>query len=157
MLRQTALVEEAGANWPQSVGANAPPEAALLVQVCHGAPGVICCLRHLPVDVDPQLEEILRRGGELIWHAGPLIKGPGLCHGTAGNGYAFLELYRRTGDRKWLDRARAFAMHGIYQSEQMRARYHQGRYSLWTGDQGLAVYLWHCIQGAGGFPGIDLL
>jgi hypothetical protein len=28
----------------------------------------------------------------------------------AGNGYAFLELYRRTKDPMWFERARAFAM-----------------------------------------------
>ena len=33
-----------------------------------------------------------RAGGELTWQAGPLAKGAGLCHGTAGNGYAFLKL-----------------------------------------------------------------
>ena len=45
-------------------------------------------------------------GGELTWRAGPLAKGAGLCHGTAGNGYAFLKLFERTGDERWLDRAR---------------------------------------------------
>ena len=30
-------------------------------------------------------------------------------HGTGGNGYAFLKLYRRTGNTMWLERARAFA------------------------------------------------
>ena len=35
--------------------------------------------------------------------AGPLRKGAGLCHGTAGNGCAFLALHARTGDERWLD------------------------------------------------------
>jgi hypothetical protein len=26
----------------------------------------------------------------VTWRAGPLTKGAGLCHGTGGNGYAFL-------------------------------------------------------------------
>jgi hypothetical protein len=34
--------------------------------------------------------------GELIWQKGLLKKGPGLCHGVAGNGYVFLLLYRLT-------------------------------------------------------------
>ena len=38
---------------------------------------------------------------ELTWQAGPLAKGPGLCHGTAGNGYALLAMHARTGDAKW--------------------------------------------------------
>jgi len=33
-----------------------------------------------------------------------LRKGYGLCHGTAGNGYVFLNLYRATNDLKWLHR-----------------------------------------------------
>ncbi|MEO8739330.1 MAG: lanthionine synthetase LanC family protein [Casimicrobiaceae bacterium] len=37
----------------------------------------------------------------------PLNKGAGLCHGTAGNGYALLKFYRRTGDAIWLERARS--------------------------------------------------
>jgi hypothetical protein len=53
----------------------------------------------------------------LTWQAGPLTKGSNLCHGTGGNGYAFLKLHRRFGDKKWLERARAFAMHGMAQTE----------------------------------------
>ena len=39
--------------------------------------------------------------GELIWRAGPIRKGAGLCHGTAGNGFAFLKLLHATGDERW--------------------------------------------------------
>ena len=56
-----------------------------------------------------------------------------------------------------LERARSFAMHAIAQSELMRQEYGRGRYSLWTGDPGLAVYLWHCLNGSGGLPGLDIL
>ena len=31
------------------------------------------------------------------------------------------------------------------------------RYSLWTGDAGLAIYLWHCISGEPHFPTVDVL
>ena len=34
--------------------------------------------------------------GEVIWNRGLLRKGYGLCHGSAGNGYAFLALYKAT-------------------------------------------------------------
>ena len=94
---------------------------------------------------------MLIKAGELIWKAGPLTKGPNLCHGTAGNGYAFLKLYRRTGDTKWLERARAFATHAIDQSERHAHDFGQRRYSLWTGDLGLAVYLSDCINGVAHF------
>ena len=52
-----------------------------------------------------------------IWEAGPPVKFPSLCHGAAGSGYAFLKLYVRTGDGRWLDRARRFAMHAIDQCD----------------------------------------
>jgi predicted esterase len=85
-----------------------------------------------------------------------LVKGSNLCHGTGGNGYAFLKLYSRTQDPVWLDRARAFAMHGIAQTEADAVRYGQMRYSLWTGDPGFAVYLWNCVRGAAAFPTLDV-
>jgi hypothetical protein len=91
-------------------------------------------------------------GGELIWRAGPLAKGPGLCHGTAGNAYAFLVLHRRTGDELWLDRARAFAMHAIGQVERERTALGRGRYSLFTGDLGVALFLRHVLDGEDRFP-----
>jgi hypothetical protein len=37
-----------------------------------------------------------RRAGEVVWERGLLKKGPGLCHGVAGNGYALLALYKAT-------------------------------------------------------------
>jgi hypothetical protein len=33
----------------------------------------------------------------------------------------------------------------------------RGRYSLWTGDVGLAIYLWDCITEEPRFPTIDVL
>jgi hypothetical protein len=98
---------------------------------------------------------VLHAAGELIWTAGPLVKGASLCHGTAGNGYAFLKLFRRTGEERWLERARAFATHAIAQSERYAAGYGMRRYSLYTGDPGVAIYLMHCIDGSDAWPGLD--
>ena len=95
--------------------------------------------------------ELALAGGELTWRAGPLAKGSSLCHGTAGNAYAFLVLHRRTGDELWLDRARAFAMHAIGQVERS-ARVGRGRYSLFTGDIGVALFLRHLVDGEARFP-----
>jgi predicted esterase len=83
------------------------------------------------------------------------VKGSNLCHGTGGNGLLFLKIYRRTGDEKWLHRARAFAMHGIEQYQRLKATHGQGWYTLWTGDLGFAVYLWNCITTESGFPTMD--
>ena len=35
-----------------------------------------------------------KKAGEVTWQRGLLKKGPGLCHGVSGNGYAFLHLYQ---------------------------------------------------------------
>ena len=123
-------------------------------QWCHGAPGMVASLALL-APRDQALTGLLAAGGELTWRAGPLVKGPGLCHGTAGNGYAFLKLFERTGLELWLDRARAFAMHAIEQVERMRSTYGRGRYTLWTGDLGTALYLSSCITATAALPTLD--
>lgn len=38
-----------------------------------------------------------------------ILIGPGICHGIAGNGYAFLVMYRLTGELEYLYRAQCFA------------------------------------------------
>jgi len=101
---------------------------------------------------DDEHDRLLRAGGELTWRAGPLVKGPGLCHGTAGNGYAFLALLERTGDELWLERARAFAMHAAAQVSHAREAHGRGRFTLWTGDPGVALYLADCLAGRGAPP-----
>ncbi len=147
----TAMRDGALANWPTRVlPAGTPPRR--LVQWCHGAPGVIPSLAALP---DPRLDELLVAAGELTWTAGPLTKGVGLCHGTDGNGYALLKIFNRTGDERWLDRARALAMHAMMQSDRLAAQHGQRRHALWVGDAGLAWYLWSCIEGDGRLPTLD--
>lgn len=150
-LRLNARETDDGVNWPAGAEADAP----MLVQWCHGAPGMITSFADAPF-VSPELERLLVRAGELVWHAGPLAKGPNLCHGTAGNGYAFLKLYKLTGEPRWLERARAFAMTAIEQCRHARRRYGQGRYSLWTGDAGVAVYLHDCRRAESRFPTLDV-
>jgi Lanthionine synthetase C-like protein len=75
-----------------------------------------------------------------------------LCHGTSGNGLAFLRLFRRTGDELWLKRARRFAMHALAQVAASPPRY-----SLWTGGVGVALYLVRCLDGEATVPVIDVL
>jgi hypothetical protein len=146
-----AIREGPLANWP---GFLQPPGYVprMLVQWCHGAPGMVTSLAGLP---DPRLDDLLLAAGELTWAAGPLGKGGGLCHGTAGNGYAFLKLFKRTGDEHWLDCARAFAMHAMTQCDRMSNEHGMRRQSLWTGDPGVACYVWGCIAGDDAVPNLD--
>lgn len=149
-VRRSAETENGLVNWrAQLETARGGPK---LMQYCHGAPGFVICLGDFP---DASLDTLFAGAAEATWAAGPLAKGSNLCHGTGGNGYAFLKLYSRTGDPMWLERARDFAMHGIEQTEAAAGSYGQMRYSLWTGDPGFAIYLWDCIRQVDRFPTID--
>jgi hypothetical protein len=142
------------AQWPPSLEEAGRPEKTR-TQWCHGAPGIVASIASLARG-DDELTELLLEGGELTWRAGPLRKGGGLCHGTAGNGYAFLKLFERTGDELWLERARAFAMHAIDQVERASRQYGRGRPTLWTGDPGTAFFLSSCINAETAVPTLDV-
>ena len=147
-LRPFAVEEDGLVNWlpyAEMRHLDAHRDGLIRTQWCHGAPGIVATLA-------PFLdEEHAVAGGELTWRAGPLRKGGGLCHGTAGNGYAFLALLERTGDERWLARARSFAMHAAAQVEHGRSD-SGGRHTLWTGDPGTALYLADCVDGGGRLP-----
>jgi hypothetical protein len=141
-------------NWPPAPDDPlAKPDGSIRTQWCHGAPGIVASTATLPRD--DELDELLRAGAELTWAAGPLRKGANLCHGTAGNGFALLKVFTRTGDEEWLDRARRFAMHSAAQVTAARRRYGQGRHALFTGDVGTALYLQQCLAGTSDVPTID--
>jgi len=149
-----AVEEDGLANWPPIASAeslSSGRDGRIRLQWCHGAPGVVASLAGVAPD-DDRHERLLLSGGELTWRAGPLEKGANLCHGTAGNGYAFLALFERTADELWLERARAFAMHSVAQVARVRAEIGRGRYSLWSGDPGTALYLADCLAGGGTVP-----
>ncbi len=143
VLARTAIVQGGHANWP-----SAADEAGevLRLQWCNGAPGiVIAAAGYLD-------EELLLAGAQLTWDAGPPgdEKGAGICHGTAGNGYAFLKTFERTEDELWLERARAFAVHALEQSQRL-----PGRYSLFTGSVGAALFAADCLDAQARFPVLD--
>ncbi|HSC90135.1 MAG TPA: hypothetical protein VLB86_00625 [Gaiellaceae bacterium] len=73
---------------------------------------------------------------------------PVCATGRRGTARAFLKLWKRTGDDRWLGRARAFAMHALEQID-------GARFSLWTGDLGTALYLQACLDIDDRFPTID--
>jgi hypothetical protein len=148
VLARNAIVEDGLANWPTLDGGALVDEddGQIRVQWCAGAPGIVSAAA-LYLD-----EELLLAGAELAWRAGPpgLEKGPGICHGTAAAGYAFLKVFERTGDEEWLERARRFAVHGLRQVERRG-----GRYSLWTGDVGVALFAADCLEARAAYPVID--
>jgi hypothetical protein len=138
VLREHAVWDDDTVNWPPVTGVE--PSRT---QWCHGAPGIVATLG----DLMP--EDLLLAGAECTWRYGPHPKGPGLCHGTAGNGYALLKTFAVTGDELWLERAHTFAEHALTQT--------QGRYSLMTGDIGAALFAQSVIDRDPRFPIVDVV
>ncbi|XP_065317854.1 lanC-like protein 3 isoform X1 [Gordionus sp. m RMFG-2023] len=118
-----------------------------LVHWCHGAPGVIYLLAKAYLLLgDVKYLKAAERCGELIWQKGLLKKGPGLCHGIAGNAYAFLLLYRlmpkgSEAKNKWLTRSYRFAEFIFTPEFEKGSRIPDSPYSLYEGIAGTACFL----------------
>jgi hypothetical protein len=135
-LARAATRENGLANWSSEVK----------LQWCAGAPGVVSAAR------DYLDEELVLAGAELVWRAGAPTaeKGHGICHGTSGNGFALLAAFERTRDALWLERARRFAVHALAQAARM-----PGRYSLFTGGAGTALFAAACLEGDARYPVLE--
>jgi len=155
-LSRLAVVEDGRANWPAQAEGPLVANERIRVQWCHGAPGVLTGMWDAAPG-DDAWSELLLAAGRLVWEAGPIRDAPGLCHGTAGNAYGLLALWRRTGDEQWLERARAFAQRAAMQVEERAARRGHGRHSLFTGDEGVALCLASCLAGDERLPVMDRL
>ena len=85
-----------------------PSQTDRLVQWCHGSPGLIPLLNSVyKIKGGTYLQESIKCAS-VVWKRGLLKKGHGLCHGTLGNTYAFLDLYQATDDIAWLCKAIQF-------------------------------------------------
>ena len=76
-----------------------------LVQWCHGSPGLVPLLTAMHDKVGGTFLQDAIRCATPVWQRGLLRKGHGLCHGTTGNAYAFLDMYQQTEDPTWLGKA----------------------------------------------------
>ena len=85
---------------PMSIPERASSRSSPLVQLCHGAPGMLLLLAAAKQNPHvaqhcwmPHWSEALHLCGERVWEQGVLSKGGGLCHGIAGNAWPFLLLH----------------------------------------------------------------
>ncbi|KIV99957.1 uncharacterized protein PV09_08470 [Verruconis gallopava] len=76
-----------------------------LVQICHGAPGVLTLLaaarrnaRFAAQYWTAEWDEAIARASDVIWKQGLLSKGCSLCHGLAGNALSLLLVVDPLGD-----------------------------------------------------------
>jgi hypothetical protein len=154
VLAQHVFRENGLANWPGSPRSElAVPGRGIPLQWCTGAPGILAGAW------DYLDEELVLAGAELIWQAGAHgdEKGHGICHGTSGNGFALLKAFARTGDERWLERARRFAVHALGQADRLRSANGRRRYSLWTGDVGTALFAAACLDVDARYPIFDVV
>ncbi len=155
VLSRHAFCENGLANWPgvPRPQLERPRDGRICLQFCTGAPGVVAGAW------DYLDEDLVLAGAELVWRAGAHQdkKGHGICHGTAGNGFALLKAFARTGDERWLERARRFAVHALAQAERIATANGRRRYSLFTGDVGTALFAAACLDADPRFPIVDVM
>eukprot|EP00884_Botryococcus_braunii_P020349 jgi/Botrbrau1/6999/Bobra.0165s0029.1 len=118
------------------------PGLKQLVHWCHGAPGAVFLFcKAYEVLGDEKYLEAAERGGEVVWKYGLLRKGPGLCHGIAGNGYALIALHNASKDLRWLHRALEFARYMGSEEFLAEADTPDHPRSLYEGYAGAACFL----------------
>ncbi|KAL3313364.1 hypothetical protein Ciccas_008034, partial [Cichlidogyrus casuarinus] len=118
-----------------------------LIHWCHGASGaIILYAKAFRVWNDAKYLKACEACANLIWRRGFLKKGPGICHGVAGSGYAFLLMHRLTGEQVWLDRAIAFAALQQQPSISKQQRQPDHPLSLYEGSAGTACFYADCSK-----------
>lgn len=95
---------------------------------------------------DEKYLDACRRAGDLVWRQGLLLKGPGICHGVAGNGYVHLLLFRLTQDARYLHRANVFARFIATDVFRRDARQPDCPFSLYEGLAGTVCFLLDLLQ-----------
>lgn len=132
-----------------------------LVQWAHGATGMAITLAKasqvFPKERD--FREAAIEAGEVVWKSG-LVKKVGLADGVAGNAYAFLSLYRLTGDVLYEERAKAFASYLCCDAREhlnMARQEAEHDYSLFRGLAGPVCLLFDIVSPIDSkFPGYEI-
>ncbi|KAJ7956786.1 LanC-like protein [Quillaja saponaria] len=133
-----------------------------LVQWSHGATGmaITLCKASQVFASDREFRDGAIEAGEVVWKNG-LVKKVGLADGVAGNAYAFLSLYRITGESIYEERAKAFASFLFHNGRTLvsEGNVHGGdrAYSLFQGLAGTACLWFDLLEPQNSrFPGYDL-
>ncbi|KAJ4774398.1 LanC-like protein 2 [Rhynchospora pubera] len=146
-----------GGNYPSSEGSTDDR----LVHWCHGAPGVsLTMAKAYEIFKEDRFLHAASNAAEVVWNRG-LLKRVGICHGISGNAYTFLSLYRQTGNKEYLYRAKAFTCFLLDRGIELIADgvLHSGDrpFSLFEGQAGMAyLFLDMANPAESGFPGYEL-
>ncbi|XP_055601727.1 lanC-like protein 3 homolog [Uranotaenia lowii] len=125
---------------------------------CHGCSGAVYLLaKSYLLFKDDKYLDACRKCAESVWRNGLLYKGPGICHGIAGNGYVFLLMYRLTGEALFLHRASKFAEFLSTEQFNREARQPDRPYSLYEGLAGTVCFLSDLLEPSKAyFPFMDV-
>lgn len=109
---------------------------------------------------DREFRDAAIEAGEVVWKNG-LVKKVGLSDGAAGNAYAFLSLYRLTGETIYVERANAFSSFLYHNAQNLvtsgHARGADHGYSLSQGLAGTACIWFDLLEPVNArFPGYEL-
>ena len=120
-----------GLRWPVRLG-RMPGDVGFLAGWCNGSAGLV----HLWTAAYQSTGEgshltLAERAGWHTWEEPGGIAS--LCCGLAGRAYALINLYRHTGDHRWLRRARELAARAVEVSDQAQPD------SLYKGNTGIAL------------------
>ena len=150
----------------------APKRVDKLIQFCSGSPGHVLLLTQMyrksvqreqdPVHESSLLkpsEEYLDHAAELakdvVFPRGLLQKGVGLCHGTSGNAFVFLSMYRemlKTNEedaKEWLEMAYGYANFALDMLDELEDVPKHPK-SLYEGLGGLVCLLLGLVEGGAG-------
>ena len=152
-LGATAVREGDLANWPPGLGHPLEDPRGIRTQWCHGAPGMVASLAALPHDDD--LDALLARRRRADLRGRPAAQGRQPLPRHRGQRLRAAEALHAHGRRAVARARRRFAVHAADQVAAAREHHGRGRYSLWTGDVGTAMYLAACLEGTSDVPTID--
>jgi serine/threonine-protein kinase len=124
-----------GARWKRKLGRSDRHSGTYMGGWCNGSAGFVFLWTLAARVFRSASADFTSLAEKAAWDAWDAANDVGsLCCGFAGVGYAFLALYRHTGDRAWLERARDVCERAATASSSaMRAN------SLYKGDLGVAV------------------
>ncbi len=128
------------------------------VHWCGGTPGMVFVFsRAFTIFGHARYLEAAQRAADHVWKHGLVCKGNGICHGIAGNGYAFLALYRATNDERARDRALHFAKQSLSERVVRQQRPPDRPWSLYEGAMGTLCFYADCLDPMNArFPGFEV-
>jgi serine/threonine-protein kinase len=132
-LAECATQVGGAASWPRR-NALAPDGQDAWVGWCNGSAGYIF-LWNQAHDVfrDQGFFRFAEKAGQHVWKVAG--QGSDLCCGVAGQAYALLNMYKCSGDRAWLDRAKELAQRAFMDAGSPATK----RNCLYKGDGGIAL------------------